>query len=127
METEWTHVRGPDRKTFGERLRERRKALGYTRQKDLHAALSGAEGRPNTVSDWETGSSVPSAENAVALADVLDCNVHWLLTGEGSPEPIEGGGAELTLDVIRALVDPSHRKEMIERARRLLDLPPPGG
>jgi len=111
----WADEVGPDGLTFPARLKARRKAEGY-RQEDLHAEMTGAEkGIASVVSKWETGDQVPNAESLVTLGRALRCNVHWLLTGEGAPDL----GAELTLDVIRMILDPEIGLDMVEEAKRL--------
>ena len=41
---------------------------------------------PQAVSNWESGKSEPTRENARALAGFSGCSLEWLLTGKGRPE-----------------------------------------
>ena len=58
-----------------ENIRLKRKERGFS-QEDLAARLHVVR---QTVSKWENGTSVPSAEQLVALADILDTTVSELL------------------------------------------------
>ena len=58
-----------------ENIRLKRKECGFS-QEDLATRLHVVR---QTVSKWENGTSVPSAEQLVALADILDASVSNLL------------------------------------------------
>ena len=66
--------------TIGERIRLRRKELKLT-QKDVSSAIKGVSNV--AVSQWESNTTKPNAENILDLALVLRCDVRWLLRGEG--------------------------------------------
>ena len=38
-----------------------------------------------TVSNWERGHDVPKLTTLIRVSEVLGVNLHWLLTGQGSP------------------------------------------
>ncbi|MBL4831292.1 MAG: LexA family transcriptional regulator [Aliivibrio sp.] len=63
----------------------RRKELGLT-QADIAKAVGVSR---VSVSLWEKGETTPKGIYISLLAKVLKCDVNWLLTGQGSPEPIE--------------------------------------
>ena len=63
----------------GDRIREKRKERGLTLAE--LAARCGVQ--VGTAWRWEHGSA-PSAEYLPRLADELDCDLRWLLTGEPS-------------------------------------------
>ena len=66
--------------TIGDRIRNRRKELKLT-QKDLSTALKGVS--HVAVSQWESNTTKPNAENILDLSTVLQCDISWLLRGEG--------------------------------------------
>ena len=66
--------------TIGERIRLRRKELKLT-QKDVSSAIKGVSNV--AVSQWESNTTKPNAENILDLALVLRCDISWLLRGEG--------------------------------------------
>lgn len=66
--------------TWNTRLTHAREAAGITKSK--LAVLVGVS--PPTVTDWESGAIASlSAENLLALCDVLHMTPHWLMRGEG--------------------------------------------
>lgn len=76
--------------TFGERLRDARKARGMT-QKQLAAAIGAAQA---SVSDLEVGESKsPDGHTLVRSAKALRVRPEWLLYGTG-PREGDGGGTE---------------------------------
>lgn len=66
--------------TLGERIRSRRKELKLT-QKDLANALKNVS--HVAVSQWESNTTKPNAENILDLSTVLQCEISWLLRGQG--------------------------------------------
>jgi transcriptional regulator with XRE-family HTH domain len=64
--------------SFGARLKEARKNAGLT-QEGLADEISIAK---DTLSRYERGSMTPGAEVLLNLADAVDVDVRWLLTGE---------------------------------------------
>lgn len=66
--------------TLGERIRNRRKELKLT-QKQLATALKGVS--HVAVSQWESNTTKPNAENILDLSIVLQCEIAWLLRGKG--------------------------------------------
>ncbi len=75
-----------DREGIGARIREARARRGLSQTK--LAQLLGIP--PQNVSDWERGVVTPSSKNLKKLAEVLEVSLDWLITGKGSPEPVEG-------------------------------------
>ncbi|MFC1121863.1 LexA family protein [Pasteurella multocida] len=67
-------------KTLGDRIRERRKELKLT-QKDLSLAIKGVS--HVAISQWESNTTKPNAENILDLSTVLQCDISWLLRGDG--------------------------------------------
>lgn len=66
--------------TWNTRLTHAREAAGITKSK--LALLVGVS--PPTMTDWESGAIASlSAENLLALCDVLNMTPHWLMRGEG--------------------------------------------
>ena len=64
-------------KTFGEIVREKRKAKGWA-QWELAEEI-GAE--QHTISCWETGRTFPNILVAMQLAEVFDCTIDELIKG----------------------------------------------
>ncbi len=67
---------------MNERIRARRKELKLTQA--VLAKLVGVN--RVTVTGWESGDYEPGGANLQALAAVLKCNPHWLISGNGDPE-----------------------------------------
>jgi transcriptional regulator with XRE-family HTH domain len=89
-------------KTFGQRLKERRKELGLT-QKDIgkRAGVTHA-----AISQWEKEDSSPTGANLFALSKALKCDPVWLIEGKESNEPPA----------------PSSTRDLDPREEELLDL-----
>jgi transcriptional regulator with XRE-family HTH domain len=66
---------------FGERLREKRTAKGWT-QLELAKRMDIA---PMDVSNYERGAKKPRNERALLLAQVLGVSSAWLVFGVGEP------------------------------------------
>lgn len=64
----------------GKRILERRRELGIT-QNDVAKELDVSSA---AVSLWEKGKAIPSSEKLYYLADILQCNINWLLMGSGN-------------------------------------------
>lgn len=64
-------------------LLNRRKELGLT-QADIAKAVGVSR---VSVSLWEKGETTPKGIYIPLLAKILNCDVNWLLTGQGSPVP----------------------------------------
>ncbi len=80
---------------FAGNLRERREELGLT-QKELAIRT---QINVNTIQNYESGSSFPKGDYAIALADELTCTIDWLLSGRGErPKPPPPDGKD---DIIR--------------------------
>lgn len=67
-------------KSIGERIRDRRKELHLT-QNDIKSACGISSG---ALSEIENGNRTPSVVIFHALANVLECSMDWLATGESS-------------------------------------------
>ena len=61
--------------TFGEKLKEARKAAGLS-QEELAEKLSVSR---SAVAKWETGSGMPDVSNLKAMAQLLSVSVDYLL------------------------------------------------
>lgn len=76
-----------DKRTLGEYIAQRRRALGMT-QRQFAEKLYVTD---SAVSKWETGESQPETAKLAALAAVLGVSVDWLLSEDG-PEAREVSG-----------------------------------
>lgn len=63
-------MRAINLKATGERIRAKRKALGMTMQDVIDRLYLGS---PMSVWKWETGKNLPTLDNLVNLADILEC------------------------------------------------------
>lgn len=66
--------------TLGQRIRARRKELKLTQQQ-IAKAIKGIS--HVAISQWESDTTKPNAENIFDLAIALECDLAWLLKGEG--------------------------------------------
>jgi transcriptional regulator with XRE-family HTH domain len=64
---------------MADRLKQLRKARGLTQ--DQFGELCGAS--KSAVSQWESGGTVPSLQNIMALQDRLGFSLDWLVRGNG--------------------------------------------
>lgn len=104
--------------TRGQRVRQKRKALGMT-QHDL-AKRAGVE-QP-TISDLERDvTQSVSAATMLRVAAVLETNPHYLMTGRGDPDAMlpEGSSAQL-LEIFSSLT-PTNQAAALAAASALLD------
>jgi len=70
-------------KHIGDRIRERRKALGLN-QPELGRLIGRSKG---AVSQWESGIAKPDRDSMIGLAKALQCTQEWLLEGiQGTTE-----------------------------------------
>ncbi|MDO4641690.1 MAG: S24 family peptidase [Neisseria sp.] len=67
--------------TIGQRIRQKRRALKLT-QKDLARKLKDVS--HVAVSQWESNTTKPNAENLYELSVLFGCDFSWLLKGEGT-------------------------------------------
>lgn len=71
-----------------------------------------------SVSEWTTGRTSPGAEFLAQLPALLECNGHWLLTGEGSSE-LPGKAPDLEAAYARGVEDA--RAVILRAAERAAD------
>lgn len=64
---------------FKVRLKDRRAASRLSQKKLANKAGVSV----TTIQKYESGASWPKAPHLVSLANILDCSIDWLLTGEG--------------------------------------------
>ncbi|HII3686443.1 helix-turn-helix domain-containing protein [Pasteurella multocida] len=69
-----------EQQTLGQRIRARRKKLKLT-QANVAKAIKGIS--HVAISQWESDTTKPNAENIFDLAIALECDLEWLLKGEG--------------------------------------------
>lgn len=74
-------------KHIGDRIRERRKALGLS-QEQFGKRVGRTKG---AVSQWESGLVRPDRDSLLALAKALGCSTGWLMDGSASAEDFRGG------------------------------------
>ena len=67
--------------TIGQRIRQKRKELKLTQQ-DLARKMKDVS--HVAISQWESNTTKPNAENLYELSMVLGCDFGWLLKGEGT-------------------------------------------
>lgn len=100
-------VKSPPGRGFGERLREAFKGAGNSeiaRQLGL---------TPSALTNYMKG-RLPPPEVLLTIAELTDCSIHWLLTGEG----------EADLDPLRFLDD--RTRSTVQTVASKLDMTPEG-
>jgi transcriptional regulator with XRE-family HTH domain len=80
-----TGVTGNVRKEFSERLKQAMEEAGYSDKKELGVLLNLTA---QAVRKWCEAESIPSAEHAPRLAEVLGVRRAWLLDGELPMRPL---------------------------------------
>ena len=79
--------------TLGSRILRLRKEKKLTQ-----ASVAKASGVSTaSVTQWEQDAYQPRGESLIALAKVLNCDVNWLLHGQGFPEPANQTPQETTV------------------------------
>lgn len=66
--------------SIGQRIRHKRKEFGWTQQ-ELAKKLKDVS--HVAISQWESNTTKPNAENLYELSQILGCDFGWLLKGEG--------------------------------------------
>lgn len=79
----------PADKRRGQRLRERRKAMGL----DITELAKAIGVSQPAVSQWEIGITAPNRKKVAKLAQILRVPVSWLLTDEDAPQQNAGASA----------------------------------
>ena len=75
---------------FGDTLMQRRKACGFRSQADLAEKMipisqdgdehaRNIESKRKTISNWESGKTTPSLADLIALCNILDCDLEYLI------------------------------------------------
>lgn len=110
-------LRGKDGLTLGERVARRRRSLDKT-QEQLAQALGR---RQSYVSELEGRDSPPESKTLLLLPDALPCDGHWLLTGDGDPEPKETVGYKLDAiqRILKTSAQPSDLRRILDALRDL--------
>jgi transcriptional regulator with XRE-family HTH domain len=86
--------------TMAGRIRERREHLGLTQEQVGHHFGISRE----AVQQWEKkGGTTPRGKRLRALADLLQCGLRWLITGEGDPHVRESPLESRLIDTFRTL------------------------
>lgn len=70
--------------TLAKRIAQARKNLGLS-QKRLAERLNISRG---ACGHWERGVATPSTDHLHTLSQILDIDIHWLITGEHHSSPI---------------------------------------
>lgn len=55
--------------------------------------------------DWKRRGTIPAADTALRIADALDIDLRWLITGELSPSSPQPAEAQLPADVVELAKD----------------------
>jgi transcriptional regulator with XRE-family HTH domain len=90
-------------RNFSQRLREAISKSGVKAPKSALASHTGVS--LPTVSRW-LGGTLPKAETLESIAEFLNVDVKWLLTGNGSPERQESQSALAKSDPIPSSIAP---------------------
>lgn len=103
--------------TMGERLRAIRKELRLT-QGEFGARIGV---KANTITNYETGTRMPSDAMILSICTAYNLDQHWLRTGEGEPyrqRSREDEIAAFLADVLRD-EDDSFRRQLVGALARL--------
>lgn len=108
-----------DNTSFGARLIE---AFNGASKKEI-AGKIGVE--PSTITDYTKNGVYPTGKGLIKIAEITQCNLHWLLTGEGDPggsglDFLEEGEQELVerlAEIERQDVDDVLRSLVLEGLR----------
>ena len=88
--------------SLGARIRERRRSLGMSQTALAKALGLDPRSGQSQISRWEKG-TVPQGETLMRLPALLECDGHWLLTGEGRPQ--RNPAVEAQLEEIRSVLN----------------------
>jgi len=97
-------------KAIGQRIKQARQTKGirqneFAKKLDLHHA---------SMSKIESGDSSTSVENLLKIYQFLGVNLHWLLTGEGTPEtPPKGIEDEEIIMMLKAFEKSARLKHAV--------------
>jgi transcriptional regulator with XRE-family HTH domain len=103
--------------TFGERLHKSRKTKGLS-QADLAARLGFTA--HTIISRWEKNSAHPSFKHLLKLNEILEVDLHWLITGENfNPQKrIESRFKELYTNLLNEFNDAQETVRQLESKRQ---------
>ena len=90
---------------FAEKLAELRRQRGWS-QEQLANRLGITR---QSVSKWESGTAMPDLEKLIALSELLDVTIDFLVKDSALPDsgrPVAAGSLEARLDDLRRCVDP---------------------
>lgn len=109
------------KKTAGKRIKAERTEAGYS-QADLAEALLLSRDSRQTVSNWENGRTLPSLDILLAMCDLFECEIGYLLGEEGYE-----GKTRVVTDVHK-ITGLSHKAiENVCLLKELDELPPKPG
>lgn len=105
--------------TLGDRIEAARAAKDMSR--DELAKRLGV--KKSTIKKWENDQSEPRSNRLYMMGGVLDCNVMWLLNGEGeSPQMLGETAADMDRAQIRAELTELRRKlDTVAKNIRILE------
>lgn len=105
---------------FGDRIRERLKEVGL-KQTELAKALDVSR---RTINKWIVGEVEPGLIKAHIMCHHLNCNLHWLITGNGQKERVSYryfNGTNLTVNERREVYQNQYISEIIEKLSKFDD------
>ncbi len=110
---------GNETATLGDRIEAARVAKDMT-QEDLAKRLGV---KKSTIKKWENDQSEPRSNRLYMMGGVLDCNVMWLLNGDGeSPQMITNADVDLDKSQIKAELAQLRRKvDELSKSIRIME------
>ena len=97
--------------TIGSRIKQKRTELGLTQRqvKEKTGISSG------NLSEIENGSKLPSSPTLIALSNLLDCSIDWILKGEASTSSSQQFSNESEQALIEGfrLLSPEDREDIM--------------
>ena len=95
-------------------IAERLKAARQLRKKSQIWVADEVGVTQSSVSLWELGKGDPTTENMERIAQALNINYHWLLTGEGDMYETDMQPATVITIPEKPVIPPSHAEQRIE-------------
>ncbi len=92
---------------FNNRLYQLRKQKGFS-QEELASRLNVSR---QTVSKWEVGDSTPDMEKLMAMSELFDVSLDYLVLGKEAPQAVAPAKSELVATLNEKVLTPDNKKK----------------